>query len=142
MMAVTYKRLASNVAYSGNNQYYYLIYSVPENKSVIVTSIIFCNLKTDVDVGISGLASCNGYINLVILESFDPLSLTYPSSLSINPKDYILRKSFISPMETKDFKSGLTLEYGQHILVQSQNVVGGSTAGGTISINIFGSENI
>jgi hypothetical protein len=45
-------------------------------------------------------------------------------------------------METKDFKSGLTLEYGQHILVQSQNVVGGSTAGGTISINIFGSENI
>jgi len=133
-MAVTYKRLGSTVIYPDYIGYY-LAYSVPENRSAIITSIIFCNLETS-----SGTAT-DGYINLAIIEGFEDVTSIFPTPYVVSSKDYILRRSFISAMETKDFRSALTLEYGQSIIVQSENVTGAPSGGAPISVNIFGSEN-
>lgn len=119
-MAISYKVLGQVYATTASG--WQLLYSVPENRTSIVSSIILCNQSE----------TLNGFVNLAI-QSVATAGVTAT-------KEYILYISKVLPSESKDFRSSLTLEYGKHLYVRS---ISSPTFGGgsNISVNVFGSEN-
>lgn len=119
-MAISYKVLGQ--VYATTAAGWQLLYSVPEDRTSVISSIIFCNQSE----------TANGFVDLAVQ--------SVATAGSVATKEYILFISKILPSESRDFRSSLTLEYGKHLYVRSRTSpsLGG---GSNISINVFGSEN-
>lgn len=134
-MSLTYKMISQGflplITLPGDaaTTYWTVGYEVPKNKACVITSIIFRE-----NAGIN-----NGFIDMILWDS-----ATYPGQQTnlINvDKQFILFKNPIGPDETKTFKSWMSLEYGQSILLRSVNNTSTLEPGSTfINFFIFGNE--